>query len=116
MEKPTIKAYKLTPYHDVFVCDKNSIKEWIESKGWTEIHEIGKATRGHVKRDKVFENIDQCEAVIVYTKNVHENHRLALIMGNMDILYYNVLEILSSDIEEYYTDNPVTVETLLKQK
>jgi len=101
-----IKAHRFNDYDYVFICDKESIKEWLTSKGWAELHETSKQSGDHVPMEKIFENIDKCEAVALYTKNVHENHRLTLMMENMDILYYNVLEVPRSEIDEYVIEKP----------
>ena len=101
-----IKAHPFGNYDYVFICDKESVKEWLTSKGWTELHEVSKDSGDHVPLEKIFENIDKCEAVALYTKNVHENHRLTLMMENMDILYYNVLEVPKEEIDVYIIEKP----------
>lgn len=106
-----IRAHKFNDYDYVYICDKETVKEWLKSKGWTELHEMvsdgGNARGGdHVPLEKIFENIDNCEAVAIYTRNVHDNHRLTLMMGGMKILYYNVLEVMRDELDEYSIPKP----------
>lgn len=106
-----IKAHQFNDYDYVWICDKETVKEWLKGKGWTELHEMtsdgGNARGGdHTPLEQVFKNIDECEAVAIYTKNVHDNHRLTLMMGGTKTLYYNVLEIKREEIEEYTIPKP----------
>lgn len=107
-----IKAHKFGDYDYIFICDKDTVKEWLKSKWFEQLHEMSSESGGHVKGgdhipvEQVLQKIDEAEAVAIYTKNVHENHRLTLIYPGMKIFYYNVLEIKREEIDEYVIPRP----------
>lgn len=101
-----IKAHKFNDYDYVWIADEETVKEWLKKTGFTEIHEVNGRSGDHIPVEKVLENIDKCEAVVIYTKPVHDNHRLTLMMTQTNVLYYNVLEIPREEIDEYVIPKP----------
>lgn len=90
----------------VYIPDRESLKAFIQSRGWTEIHNMiqgwnpGVMIGADHEIDAVLENIDAAKKVAVLTGKAFEHnwkHALAVVSDQLDI--YDIGEITDADLE-----------------
>lgn len=105
-----LKATPVPNHTDLFYLDKENLKEWITSKGWTELHEFKSNNRlsngDHIPVKDIFKKIDEAEGIgVMLDARLSEDHQLS-IMGKQESFLYYINDITMEDLDVQIEQTP----------